>query len=107
MASWFVVIEYRLHTARTYSVPNLLLAPKTSEVAQPRQGRSNDQPWVPKHARSSGVAASWVQMCAPERPDKKRGRPPVPLMEPRQRHGRSAWKAMAAQRSQAQPLANA
>jgi hypothetical protein len=41
IASWFVVIEYKLHTARTCSVgiPNSTSNP--SGIAQPRQGRCN------------------------------------------------------------------
>jgi hypothetical protein len=34
-------------------------------------------------------------------------RPPVPLIEPRQKHGRSAWKAVAARPSHPQRPANA
>jgi len=41
IASWLVVIEYKLHTARTCRVAKRYRTSKPSGIAQPRQGRCN------------------------------------------------------------------
>jgi hypothetical protein len=53
------------------------------------------------------VAASWALRYAPKTPGKPRRRPLAKLIEQRPKHGQSAWRAMAGQRSRRQPSDNA